>query len=85
MVTIGDSCNFDDLGQLIVIWKMLVPILVGIPATFLIPNTLQTEPLIDWKKEAWYGSEHETTDAASYAEPVKKDATPVSEGQPYFV
>jgi hypothetical protein len=29
-------------------------VLIGIPATLLIPNRLQTEPLIDWEKEKWY-------------------------------
>lgn len=59
MVTVGDNCNFDQLPYIIVLWKVLIPMLIGIPATFLIPNVLQTENLIDWEKERWYESEHE--------------------------
>jgi hypothetical protein len=85
MVTVGDNCDFSALSQLVVLWKILIPILVGIPATFLIPNKLQTEPLIDWKAEAWYGSEHETHE--TYHEAPVDEA--VEEGQqkpePYFV
>lgn len=48
MVTVGENCNFDALPSLVLITKILIPIIIGIPATFLIPNVLQTEPLIDW-------------------------------------
>jgi hypothetical protein len=90
MTTVGDNCNFDGLSQLIVLWKILVPILVGIPATFLLPNKLQTEPLIDWKQERWYGSEHETSDGLypDEDEGTKKktdDDTPLSQTESYFV
>jgi len=54
MSTVGDDCNFDSLPNLIVIFSILIPTLVGIPATFLIPNVLQTENMIDWEKEQWY-------------------------------
>lgn len=86
MVTVGDNCNFDALSQLIVLWKILIPILVGIPATFLIPNKLQTEPLIDWKEEAWYGSEHETHDG-HHETPVDEDSKggQTEKPEPYFV
>jgi len=59
MVTVGDTCDFKALPTLIVIFGMMVPMLVGIPAVFLIPNVLQTEQLIDWNQERWYknGSE----------------------------
>lgn len=50
----GMSCDFHDLPRLIVIFQILIPILVGIPATLFIPNVLQTEQLIDWEKEKWY-------------------------------
>lgn len=60
MITIGENCNFDELSQLIVLWKISIPILVGIPATFFVPNKLQTEQLINWKAETWCGTEHET-------------------------
>lgn len=48
MVTVGENCNFDALPSLVLITKILIPIIIGIPATFLIPNVLQTETLIDW-------------------------------------
>lgn len=59
MTTVGEECNFDSLPNLIVIFSILVPTLVGIPATFLIPNVLQTENMIDWETEQWYVSEHD--------------------------
>ena len=57
MVTLkadNQDCDFEALPYLIVIFQILVPMLVGIPAIFLIPNTLQTERLIDWEQESWY-------------------------------
>ncbi|KAL7536719.1 hypothetical protein ACHAXR_007360 [Thalassiosira sp. AJA248-18] len=60
MKTVGEDCNFDNLPYLIVVFQILVPLLVGLPSTLFIPNVLQTEQLIDWKKEKWY--EDETTD-----------------------
>ena len=57
MVTIKtdtQDCDFEALPYLIVIFQIFVPMLVGIPAIFLIPNTLQTERLIDWEQESWY-------------------------------
>ena len=53
-MTIGDDCNFDRLPSLLVLFQIIMPIVVAIPATLLIPNVLQTEKLIDWKKERWY-------------------------------
>ena len=57
LVTIGDDCNFDRLPSLLVLFQIIIPIVVAIPATLLIPNVLQTEKLIDWKKERWYEDE----------------------------
>ena len=54
MKTVGEDCDFEDLPYLIVIFQILVPMVIGIPAVFFIPNVLQTEHLIDWKKEGWY-------------------------------
>jgi len=54
MKTIGNDCNFEALPYLLVFGQILLPLCVGIPACFLIPNVLQTEHLIDWDKEAWY-------------------------------
>jgi len=51
MVTTGTDCNFEALPYLIVICQILVPICIGIPATFLIPNVLQTDQLIDFERE----------------------------------
>ena len=59
MSTVGDDCNFDALPKLIIVYSIVIPTVVGIPATFLIPNILQTEKMIDWDKEQWYDvSEH---------------------------
>eukprot|EP00571_Detonula_confervacea_P012466 CAMPEP_0172306404 /NCGR_PEP_ID=MMETSP1058-20130122/7478_1 /TAXON_ID=83371 /ORGANISM="Detonula confervacea, Strain CCMP 353" /LENGTH=622 /DNA_ID=CAMNT_0013018275 /DNA_START=148 /DNA_END=2016 /DNA_ORIENTATION=+ len=54
MKTVGENCDFESLPYLIVIFQILVPMIVGIPAVFLIPNVLQTEHLIDWESERWY-------------------------------
>ena len=51
--TIGEECNFDALSFLIIVTKIIIPIVIGVPAMFLIPNKLQTECLIDWEKEGW--------------------------------
>eukprot|EP00804_Cyclotella_cryptica_P008767 CCRYP_015626-RB/>CCRYP_015626-RB protein AED:0.19 eAED:0.19 QI:188/0.88/0.9/1/0.77/0.7/10/1719/673 len=85
MTTVGDNCDFSNLAEMIVIWKILIPILVGIPATFLVPNKLQTEPLIDWKEEKWYGSEHEETDERVQNEADTKEHIAVPQAEPYFV
>jgi hypothetical protein len=34
--------------------QIVIPIAVGIPAVYLIPNVYQTENLIDWENEGWY-------------------------------
>ncbi|KAL3816057.1 hypothetical protein ACHAXA_010362 [Cyclostephanos tholiformis] len=57
MKTVGEDCNFDALPLLVVVFQILAPIVIGIPAMFLIPNALQTERLIDWAKEGWYSPE----------------------------
>jgi hypothetical protein len=51
--TVGDNCDFGALPYLIVISQILVPVAVSIPVTFMIPNVLQTEQMIDWEKETW--------------------------------
>jgi len=61
MKTIGEDCNFDQLPRLIFMFQIVVPMLVGIPATLFIPNVQQTEPLIDWEKERWYENESNRT------------------------
>eukprot|EP00986_Skeletonema_menzelii_P010569 scaffold5181_cov148-Skeletonema_menzelii.AAC.9 len=68
MSTVGEDCNFDSLPNLIVIFSILIPTLIGIPATFLIPNVLQTENMIDWEKEQWYVSEHDGEEPQSEAD-----------------
>jgi hypothetical protein len=55
--TIGEECNFDALSFLIIVTKIIIPIVIGIPAMFLIPNKLQTECLIDWEKEGWVNND----------------------------
>ena len=65
MRTVGQDCNFECLPHLIVIFQILVPIVVGVPATLLIPNILQTETLIDWERERWYVDSEEQDDTRS--------------------
>jgi len=66
MITVGDTCDFDALPYLIVIFSILVPMLVGIPAAFLIPNVLQTEHLIDWEQEQWYEARTEEVETSEH-------------------
>ncbi len=54
MKTVGDNCDFTVLPYLIIIFQVCVPLVVGIPVTFMLPNMLQTEHIIDWKTEDWY-------------------------------
>ena len=63
MVTIGNDCNFDALPYLIVFCQMIIPLVIGLPAIFLIPNKLQTEHLIDWAAEGWYVEDDRNPDA----------------------
>ena len=60
--TIGEECNFDALSFLLIITKIIIPIVIGVPAMFLIPNVLQTERLIDWDREGWYSAERRSND-----------------------
>lgn len=53
MKTVGENCDFEVLPYLIVISQILVPLAVGIPVIFMIPNVLQTEQMIDWERESW--------------------------------
>ena len=66
MVTIGESCDFSALPYLVVVFWILLPMLVGIPACFLIPNNLQTEHLIDWEREGWYEDRPRGTDSLGH-------------------
>ena len=52
--TEGEDCNFTSLPYLVLITQIVIPITIGIPAIYLIPNVYQTENLIDWEKEGWY-------------------------------
>ena len=54
MKTVGTDCNFDSLPAIIGVCQILLPVIIGLPATLLIPNRLQTENLIDWTKETWH-------------------------------
>ena len=60
MKTVGQSCDFGALPYLIIISQIIVPLAVGIPVIFMIPNVLQTEKMIDWEKENWF-TEHENS------------------------
>lgn len=51
MTTIGEDCDFSALPRLIIGSKILVPVAIGIPSMFLIPNVLQTDHLINWEQE----------------------------------
>ena len=62
MVTVGADCNFGALPWLIVIFQILVPLAISIPATLLIPNVHQTDQLIDWKTERWYEDDTDVLD-----------------------
>jgi len=59
MKTVGDNCDFKALPGLVVITQIIIPIVIGVPAMFLIPNVLQTERLIDWDREGWYSASTE--------------------------
>lgn len=66
MVTIKtpeEECDFTALPYLIVMFQILLPMLVGIPSIFLIPNVLQTERLIDWEEEEWCSGDQAGTNA----------------------
>ena len=77
MKTVGTNCNFDELPAIIGVCQILLPLIVGLPATLLIPNRLQTEPLIDWTKEKWYEDEKDEhiTESLTHVveEPIEED------------
>ena len=52
--TVDEDCNFTPLPYLVLVTQIVIPIGIGIPAVFLIPNVYQTENLIDWAEEGWY-------------------------------
>jgi hypothetical protein len=56
MKTIGNNCDFTVLPYLIIIFQVCMPLVVGIPVTFMLPNVLQTEHIIDWETEDWYAN-----------------------------
>lgn len=62
MKTIGNDCNFEALPYLIALCQMIIPMCIGLPAIYLIPNKLQTEHLMTWPEE-WNGEpEQSNTD-----------------------
>ena len=76
MNTIGEEFNFNALSFLIIVTKIIIPIVIGVPAMFLIPNKLQAECLIDWEKEGWINTnETERSDllASGNEEPGEQD------------
>eukprot|EP00984_Skeletonema_dohrnii_P007405 scaffold2687_cov120-Skeletonema_dohrnii-CCMP3373.AAC.2 len=82
MKTVGTDCNFDELPAIIGVCQILLPIIVGIPATLLIPNRLQTEPLIDWTKERWYEEqEKEENITESLTRVLEEESAEQEEGQ----
>ena len=54
MKTIGNDCNFEALPYLIALCQMIIPMCIGLPAIYLIPNKFQTEHLMTWPEE-WNG------------------------------
>ena len=52
--TVDEDCNFTPLPYLVLVTQIVIPIGIGIPAVFLLPNVYQTENLIDWAEEGWY-------------------------------
>jgi hypothetical protein len=55
--TIGEECDFNALSSLIMVTKIIIPVVIGVPAMLLIPNKMQTESLIDWEKEGWVNND----------------------------
>ena len=47
----GIACNFDPLAYLIVVCHIILPIIVGIPAVWLIPNVKQTDTIEEIEME----------------------------------
>lgn len=81
MVTVGTDCNFDELPAIIGITQIVSPVLIGIPATLLIPNRLQTEPLIDWEKEKWYEDDERADLVAESLSRVLEESPEEEEGK----
>jgi hypothetical protein len=74
MKTVGMDCDYTSLPSLVFIAKIMVPITVGIPVMFLIPNALETESLIDWERENGRHSERSDDDeSASSADQASDD------------
>ena len=44
--TVAPNCNFDALYWLIIVCNIISPLVIGIPATMLIPNKRQTDQLV---------------------------------------
>ena len=75
MKTVGDVCDYTSLPSLICIAKILVPLTVGIPVMFLIPNALETECLIDWEREkGWHSKWNDDDESASSADQACDDS-----------
>lgn len=68
MVTTGTDCNFEALPYLIVICQILVPICIGMPACFLLPNVLQTDQFIDFEREEEWNLKASSVDEEEHDE-----------------
>ena len=62
----GENCNFDALPLLLVITQIIVPLIIGVPAMFLVPNVLQTECLIDWESEGWLSEKNDEPERSGF-------------------
>jgi len=65
MITVGKGCDFKALPYLIVAFRVVLPLLIAIPAMCLIPNVLQTEHMIDWEMEGWLSADDNTNEPSS--------------------
>lgn len=66
MTTIGENCDFRAFPYLITTFQICLPLAIGIPAIFMLPNVLQTETIINWEKEKW--CEDAAPDLAKFVE-----------------
>ncbi|KAL3804069.1 hypothetical protein HJC23_006460 [Cyclotella cryptica] len=53
MKTVGVDCDFGKLPELIATVQILLPLAIGIPASFLVPNVFQADNFINWEAEGW--------------------------------
>lgn len=73
-IAAGDNgCDFEALPYLILVCQIVSPLCIGVPASFLVPNALQTEHLIDWEKEEGWQSRAKERGGESRSEAVSQE------------